>query len=195
MTFDPQCRTEQNYDYLQIYEDPDKQHPILEKYTGRDGTENWPTEPIVVKGRNTLYFHFYSDGSNNDWGFKCTVSGIIPETTEDETILSKDDVNIEDLTVRSFVKTVTLLINSMSRHDETLRDGVLDIFADLLQKAKPGSMSHLSELVDASVSEFSGFLQNLLSDASEEQRSKIIVLLVALSIARGSQLDLLKLLP
>eukprot|EP01129_Flabellula_baltica_P007970 TRINITY_DN3137_c0_g3_i3.p1 TRINITY_DN3137_c0_g3~~TRINITY_DN3137_c0_g3_i3.p1 ORF type:complete len:1932 (-),score=502.33 TRINITY_DN3137_c0_g3_i3:18-5813(-) len=75
ITFDPQCRTENNYDYLQIFLEPGRVNcwPSADfKYTGRDDSQNWPTEPIRIP-HNRLYFYFHSDGSNNDWGVSFTV--------------------------------------------------------------------------------------------------------------------------
>jgi len=78
VTFDPQCRTENNYDYVSFLKaDSDAQYG-LDKYTGRDGTQNWPgvegRDPLVIPG-DTCRIRFISDGSNNDWGYKLTIKG------------------------------------------------------------------------------------------------------------------------
>lgn len=46
-----------------------------EKYKcdGEVGKERWPTH-LDFKGQK-LHFKFYSDSSNNEWGYKFTVSG------------------------------------------------------------------------------------------------------------------------
>eukprot|EP01130_Rhizamoeba_saxonica_P013902 TRINITY_DN5989_c0_g1_i2.p1 TRINITY_DN5989_c0_g1~~TRINITY_DN5989_c0_g1_i2.p1 ORF type:complete len:2327 (+),score=605.23 TRINITY_DN5989_c0_g1_i2:71-7051(+) len=195
LEFDPQCKTEANYDYLQMYLGPEKSIEFQQKWSGTD----WPTTPIVVD-QDIVYFHFFSDGSNNEWGFKCVVTGVFEQDEEgdlEESSVNVDEVNVEDLTIRTFIKTVTLLLTSLSKIDKELRDGVLNTFGTLLQQTKPGSMAGISPLLDSSVSEFGDYLNSLLSgdDLSPEQESRIIVLLVALSIARGSQQNLLKLIP
>ena len=65
VAFDTKSRTENNCDYVRFYADrsstgtplPD----TLEKYTGRDGSQNWPTmdAPLKIK-QDEFYFKFYS---------------------------------------------------------------------------------------------------------------------------------------
>jgi len=187
LTFDSQCKSEQNYDYLQIYLNQERTQEYLQKWTGTD----WPKAPIKCP-HNKLFFFFHSDGSGNDWGFKCSITSVLDDV-EDKGVI-KEDVNVENLVVKTFFRTITILMNSMSKTDPTLRDLVLENFSDLLKKAKPGSMSTLPGLIDTSVSEMADYLQSLLKDCNPVQAVQILVLLVALSISRGSQQDFVKLL-
>ncbi len=74
VTFDSRCRTESNCDYVSFWQDGTRQG--LQKYHGRDPGV-WAgvgaTEVLRVKG-SSMEARFHSDGSNNDWGYKFTVS-------------------------------------------------------------------------------------------------------------------------
>jgi hypothetical protein len=74
VSFDPRCRTEKDCDYVTFFQGELKQG--LQKYTGRDPGV-WagvgPTEVLKVKG-SSMEARFHSDSSNNDWGYKFTVS-------------------------------------------------------------------------------------------------------------------------
>ncbi len=74
VTFDSRCRTESNCDYVSFWQDGTRQG--LQKYHGRDPGV-WAgvgaTEVLRVKG-SCMEARFHSDGSNNDWGYKFTVS-------------------------------------------------------------------------------------------------------------------------
>ena len=66
ITFDPLCKSEANYDWLQFAKDKDYQAEIC-KLSGSTWTN------FEFDG-DTLYFKFHSDGSNNEWGYKFTVT-------------------------------------------------------------------------------------------------------------------------
>ncbi len=74
VAFDSRCRTENNCDYVSFWQDGVRQG--LQKYHGRDPGV-WAgvaaTEVLRVKG-SSMEARFHSDGSNNDWGYKFTVS-------------------------------------------------------------------------------------------------------------------------
>ena len=74
VSFDPRCRTEKDCDYVTFFKGEMRQG--LQKYTGRDPGV-WagvgPTEVLKVKG-SSMEARFHSDSSNNDWGYKFTVS-------------------------------------------------------------------------------------------------------------------------
>eukprot|EP01041_Mallomonas_annulata_P001367 gene1367-2639_t len=83
-TFDEQSKSENSYDYVKIWKTNDKSevwHTDVEKYSGRGGSENWPgfgdRPPLVVHG-DTACIEFHSDGSNEDWGWKVTVTAEFP---------------------------------------------------------------------------------------------------------------------
>eukprot|EP01087_Luapelamoeba_hula_P023941 TRINITY_DN893_c0_g1_i8.p1 TRINITY_DN893_c0_g1~~TRINITY_DN893_c0_g1_i8.p1 ORF type:complete len:3452 (+),score=650.24 TRINITY_DN893_c0_g1_i8:154-10509(+) len=69
--FDPQCATEETHDYLYFFQKPDHNEMFQDKFTG--GPHKYPKVPIVIPV-STLWMHFYSDGSNVAWGFKCTLT-------------------------------------------------------------------------------------------------------------------------
>jgi len=73
VTFDPECRTERQCDYLCFFSRG--QQVGLHRYTGdsRQGDNKWPE--LVVHG-DELEFTFYSDGGTNDWGYKFDVHAI-----------------------------------------------------------------------------------------------------------------------
>lgn len=57
------------YDYLEFTDESGEKY----KCDGEVGKERWPTH-LDFKGQK-LHFKFYSDSSNNEWGYKFTVSG------------------------------------------------------------------------------------------------------------------------
>lgn len=57
------------YDYLEFTD----ASGAKTKYDGEVGSERWPKR-VEFKGQR-LHMHFYSDASNNEWGYKFTVSG------------------------------------------------------------------------------------------------------------------------
>jgi hypothetical protein len=78
-TFDPQCRCETNCDYVRIWKDSSKEstwHPHLDKLTGRGSSMMWPgvedQPPLEIDG-SSAFVEFYSDGSDEDWGWKFEV--------------------------------------------------------------------------------------------------------------------------
>ncbi|CAG9330078.1 unnamed protein product [Blepharisma stoltei] len=88
LVFDPQCKTEKNCDYLELWKD-DKKEEKLFRWDGDDFPKNG--ERVEV---NTpyLFFTFHSDGSVNYWGWKIDIFGEIqadyyakqwPDTTKD----------------------------------------------------------------------------------------------------------------
>jgi hypothetical protein len=87
ISFDPQSRTENGCDFV-MFLDANRQslHPTVEKYTGRDGNQNWPgcegRPPLEIDG-DSCQIYFHSDGSVTDWGYK------VRTKTVDETINSR----------------------------------------------------------------------------------------------------------
>ncbi|KAM5180064.1 zinc finger ZZ-type and EF-hand domain-containing protein 1 [Mantella aurantiaca] len=67
--FDDKCETEKRYDYLEF---TDARGGKV-KYDHKVGTEKWPKK-VTFKAGPQLQFLFFSDGSNNEWGFKFTVT-------------------------------------------------------------------------------------------------------------------------
>ena len=66
--FDPRCHTERKYDYLEFV----NHQGISHKYDQKVGTDSWPLK-VEIKG-SKLEFTFHSAPSNNEWGYKFTVS-------------------------------------------------------------------------------------------------------------------------
>ncbi|KAF6037593.1 HERC2 [Bugula neritina] len=91
--FDKACSTERNHDPLIIL---DFQGRHMTTRSGRDWCE-WSQE-VIVPG-DQLEWRFTSDGSVNGWGWKFTVSPVMPEhvstsTYSDRTILSKPSIDL-----------------------------------------------------------------------------------------------------
>ena len=88
VAFDKRSATEANCDYMRFYADPaDTETPLPDtepKYTGRGGSQNFPTmdAPLKIKV-DEFFFKFYSDGSNEDWGYKMAIRPIITEDEEE----------------------------------------------------------------------------------------------------------------
>ncbi|PIO39224.1 hypothetical protein AB205_0103610, partial [Aquarana catesbeiana] len=67
--FDDKCETEKRYDYLEF---TDARGGKV-RYDHKVGTDKWPKK-VTFKAGPQLQFLFFSDGSNNEWGFKFTVT-------------------------------------------------------------------------------------------------------------------------
>jgi hypothetical protein len=83
VVFDPRSATKESVDFIQVYKD--ETHSSLWhdwKYTGKQGSVCW-SKPCKVLA-DKCYFHFHSDSSNGDWGYKITCYGIIEEPELDE---------------------------------------------------------------------------------------------------------------
>jgi len=77
LTFDPQCKTENNCDYVRILK-KGSDETYGPDFTGSDDGMNWPgfggRDPLVIPS-DSCRILFHSDGSNNNWGYKVTVTG------------------------------------------------------------------------------------------------------------------------
>ncbi|KAJ8412355.1 hypothetical protein AAFF_G00126910 [Aldrovandia affinis] len=67
--FDERCETEMRYDYLEF---TDARGGKV-RYDMKVGTEKWPKK-VTFKAGPELQFLFHSDSSNNEWGYKFTVT-------------------------------------------------------------------------------------------------------------------------
>ncbi|KAL2094997.1 hypothetical protein ACEWY4_009716 [Coilia grayii] len=75
--FDDRCETEKRYDYLEF---TDARGGKV-RYDMKVGTEKWPKK-VTFKGGPQLQFLFHSDSSNNEWGYKFTVTAYgLPDVT------------------------------------------------------------------------------------------------------------------
>ena len=59
------------YDYLEFTDSGSRK----QRFDGEVSGDRWPKK-AEFKGQK-LHFVFYSDGSNNEWGYKFTVSHVI----------------------------------------------------------------------------------------------------------------------
>jgi hypothetical protein len=66
--FDSRCRTERRYDYIRFTDSTGDKKVYDDSY----GSDHWPSTNNEFKGPK-LNFYFYSDGSNNYWGYKFTI--------------------------------------------------------------------------------------------------------------------------
>ncbi|KAG8587385.1 hypothetical protein GDO81_005650 [Engystomops pustulosus] len=67
--FDEKCETERRYDYLEFTDARGGKF----RYDHKVGTDKWPKK-VTFKAGPQLQFLFFSDSSNNEWGFKFTVT-------------------------------------------------------------------------------------------------------------------------
>ncbi|XP_038392311.1 zinc finger ZZ-type and EF-hand domain-containing protein 1 isoform X1 [Canis lupus familiaris] len=67
--FDERCETEKRYDYLEFTD----ARGGKTRYDTKVGTEKWPRK-VIFKAGPRLQFLFHSDSSNNEWGYKFTVT-------------------------------------------------------------------------------------------------------------------------
>ncbi|XP_062261903.1 zinc finger ZZ-type and EF-hand domain-containing protein 1 isoform X1 [Platichthys flesus] len=75
--FDERCETEQRYDYLEF---TDSRGGKV-RYDMKVGTEKWPKKVTFDTGPQ-LQFLFHSDSSNNEWGYKFSVTALgLPDIT------------------------------------------------------------------------------------------------------------------
>ena len=80
ITFDERSSTERTYDYVKFYKDDTlSEYWGEEKYHGGRGSssKHFPGVggvPSLVIPASRFVVHFFSDGSNNDWGFKFTAT-------------------------------------------------------------------------------------------------------------------------
>uniref|UniRef100_A0A673GTN3 Zinc finger ZZ-type and EF-hand domain-containing protein 1-like n=1 Tax=Sinocyclocheilus rhinocerous TaxID=307959 RepID=A0A673GTN3_9TELE len=75
--FDEGCETEKRYDYLEF---TDARGGKV-RYDMKVGTEKWPKK-VTFKAGPQLQFLFHSDSSNNEWGYKFTVTAYgLPDVT------------------------------------------------------------------------------------------------------------------
>ncbi|XP_034034875.1 zinc finger ZZ-type and EF-hand domain-containing protein 1 [Thalassophryne amazonica] len=75
--FDERCETEKRYDYLEF---TDSRGGKV-RYDTKVGTEKWPKKVTFDAGPQ-LQFLFHSDSSNNEWGYKFTVTALgLPDIT------------------------------------------------------------------------------------------------------------------
>eukprot|EP00079_Xenopus_tropicalis_P033324 XP_017947095.1 PREDICTED: zinc finger ZZ-type and EF-hand domain-containing protein 1 isoform X2 [Xenopus tropicalis] len=67
--FDDKCETERRYDYLEF---TDARGGKV-RYDHKVGSDKWPKK-VTFKAGPQLQFLFFSDSSNNEWGYKFTVT-------------------------------------------------------------------------------------------------------------------------
>ncbi|XP_071796481.1 zinc finger ZZ-type and EF-hand domain-containing protein 1-like isoform X2 [Asterias amurensis] len=67
--FDSRCETELRYDYLEFTDS----YGNKTRYDQKVGSDKWPVS-VTFKSPVRLQFLFHSDGSNNEWGYKFTVT-------------------------------------------------------------------------------------------------------------------------
>ena len=57
------------YDYLEFTDS----RGVKTRYDQKTGTDKWPSS-VTFKSGHRLQFLFHSDSSNNEWGYKFSVS-------------------------------------------------------------------------------------------------------------------------
>jgi len=87
ITFDPRCKTEENYDCLFFTDESYSEKHA--KYTG--DPPKWPKEPVIVDG-DTLYTLFTSDGSGQYWGYRLEIRAVGMKSSGGDSLISDADI-------------------------------------------------------------------------------------------------------
>lgn len=79
VSFCENTRTETSCDFVQLFDrNGTILHPAMEKFTGRDGGDNFPGQkgrpPMEIPGTSEVVVYFHSDGSVEDWGYTLTIT-------------------------------------------------------------------------------------------------------------------------
>jgi hypothetical protein len=141
ITWDPNCSSENNYDHLFLWKDSSKNDTSMIRGQGDSGKwtgtlrECWPN--TVVKG-NSIFWKWHSDGSNNDWGFRMTVTAVMPnfgdtERVRNEIVLNDgtsplSDIvsNLTDIQLRKLANTAltSLVLHEGARKQLAQKDSI-----------------------------------------------------------------------
>ena len=78
LTFDPQCKTENGCDYLELFLDKTASN----KFARWEG-ESFPKEQVEVNNP-LLHFTFRSDGSVNYWGWKISIKAVVNSSYQEQ---------------------------------------------------------------------------------------------------------------
>jgi hypothetical protein len=99
--FDERCRSEHNYDFLRLRRNAgsDEKPWIQEKFSGSQGSENWPAEPVFVEASKFVAY-FQSDGSNVEWGYRFACAPVMlpansPPLYDPEEMKAEDALKLE----------------------------------------------------------------------------------------------------
>ncbi|XP_056298291.1 zinc finger ZZ-type and EF-hand domain-containing protein 1 isoform X2 [Pseudoliparis swirei] len=145
--FDERCETEKRYDYLEF---TDSRGGKV-RYDMKVGSEKWPKKVTFDVGPQ-LQFLFHSDSSNNEWGYKFTVTALgLPDIT----ISWMSDLQL--LVARLMGRLASRTLALKSPHEiRTVKD------------LPPGKMSHVQ-----SSPLWKPILQHGLCETRETDRSKM----------------------
>ena len=168
LEFDPQCRTENGCDYLELWTDETKSNKVA-RWEG----ETFPKEPVEVNNP-MLYFTFHSDGSVNYWGWKITIKASVecsfyqkqwPDTTKD--------------TVELFFGFCASKLVSGKFENDTTADEVKEVFKNPLLKY---GVSDKSTLLSKPLPEISSDLLKIINASMQPPISNISPGLADLSV-------------
>ena len=94
ITFDERSSTEMDCDTVKIYKGGDRRTVLGGPYHGRRSSseKNFPgvNRPCLWVDGNDIEVYFHSDSSNNDWGFKMKIVGIVSVPTSDQVKAASD---------------------------------------------------------------------------------------------------------
>ena len=121
LEFDSRCRSENNYDYLELFKEAALSTSV-KKWTG---TGTWADQPVTIQ-QPGLFFKFHSDGSNNDWGFRVVITAKIPVDITKESYIDE----IRNCASRLMVSVCRGLVVG----NWTIDDNIKSIFANELIK-------------------------------------------------------------
>ena len=92
LSFDGNCRLEDSYDYIEIY---DKNNQMVYSSKGKGATALANTT-MSVEG-DTVSIKFHTDGSVTYWGFKCYIMGVYESYNVTTNIYSNRTIHVEDI--------------------------------------------------------------------------------------------------
>jgi hypothetical protein len=137
-----ESKTEQGYDYVRFYKDSSHNDYFGEsKYSGGQGgsQRNFPGidgQPPLIINATSFVFHFHSDGSRNDWGYRIDVKPRFGEEDVNEAmkqigVLARLHKNL--LSLASFNPRMRAIDESLILYIETEKKGRISRIEDLSQ--------------------------------------------------------------
>lgn len=130
LSFDPRSATEYNYDYIEIFDSIECTKKLYNKkiHGPIERTErHWPgvnAPPIVIKSDRCVV-NMKSDGGTVDWGFKCTIHGIVGEPDEVELKRYREYKKARDLRAKFHGLSVWLLETLCKVEGDDYLEGLL----------------------------------------------------------------------
>ena len=173
ITFDRASRTEQNYDYVQFFKDKNRTGTWgMDKYSGTTFPGVGETPPLRIPA-DTFFFHFHSDGSNTEWGYKFTVSGSVVRKVPRPLRMVDQNLAMKRLVKSSALSLAIRILSSKGCKEEDEEKEEEGIVSDITPGA-PGAKSDIFSSVYGQGSTVTGSASEMRSN----KRSKTANLLL-----------------